>query len=204
MTDILARDPVKALRAVLVQDAPCPQIGDGFGNGGMPVLAAVLVPLIMRHDGPQVLFTRRTEHLAQHIGQVSFPGGRREASDATPIATALRETQEETGIMPEYVRVAGYLPRHITGTGFDITPVVGVLRDGFVLAPDPHEVAEIFDVPLPFLLDRANLGEETREWDGKPRRFSVYRPGPHYIWGATAAIMAALATRLRGENGMRS
>ena len=194
MTDILARDPVEALRAVLAQDAPCPDIGTGLGGG---ILAAVLVPLIMRHDGPHVLFTRRTEHLAQHSGQVSFPGGRREASDATPIATALRETQEETGIAPEYVRVAGYLPRLLTGTGFDITPVVGVLRDGYVLTPDPHEVAEIFDVKLAFFLDKANLGEETREWDGKPRRFSVYKPGPHYIWGATAAIMAALATRMR-------
>ena len=104
---------------------------------------------------------------------------RREASDATPIATALRETQEETGIAPEYVRVAGYLPRLLTGTGFDITPVVGVLRDGYVLTPDPHEVAEIFDVKRAFFLDKANLGEETRELDGKPRRFSVYKPGPH-------------------------
>ena len=181
-----------ALRAVLAQDAPCPETGS-FGA----ILAAVLVPLIMRSDGAHVLFTRRTEHLAQHSGQVSFPGGRREAGDATPIATALRETLEETGIAPDYVQVAGYLPRHITGTGFDITPVVGVLRDGYVLQPDPHEVAEIFDVPLSFFLDTANLGEETREWDGKPRRFSVYRPGPHYKWGATAAILAALAERIQ-------
>ena len=195
MTDILARDPVEALRAVLAQDVPCPHIGGGF-EGGVPVLAAVLVPLIMRNDGAQVLFTRRTEHLAQHSGQVSFPGGRREASDATPIATALRETHEETGIAPEFVKVAGYLPRLLTGTGFDITPVVGVLRDGYVLTPDPHEVAEIFQAPLAFFLDKANLGEETREWDGKPRRFSVYRPGAHYIWGATAAILAALAERM--------
>ena len=160
------------------------------------VKAAVLLPLIVR-DRPSLLFTRRTDSLARHSGQVSFPGGRSEAGDLTPVATALRETFEETGIAASHVTVAGYLDRYLTGTGFDIQPVVGLLADGFVLAPDPREVAEIFEVPLAFLCDPANLRRESREIGGRRRSFYAFTAYKgHEIWGATAAIVVSLAQRL--------
>lgn len=159
------------------------------------VKAAVLLPLILR-DQPSLLFTRRTESLARHSGQISFPGGRSEAGDLTPVETALRETFEETGIAASHVTVAGYLDRYLTGTGFDIQPVVGLLGDGFVLTPDPREVAEIFEVPLAFLCDPANLRRESREIGGRQRRFYAFTYQSHEIWGATAAIVVSLAQRL--------
>ncbi len=150
------------------------------------VKAAVLLPVILR-DEPVLLFTRRT---------VSFPGGRSEAGDLSPVETALRETFEETGIAPSFVAVAGYLDRYLTGTGFDIQPVVGLVADGFVLVPDPREVAEIFEVPLAFLCDPANLRRENREIGGRRRSFYAFTYGGHEIWGATAAIVVSLAQRL--------
>ena len=163
------------------------------------VKAAVLLPLIVREpDRASLLFTRRTESLARHSGQVSFPGGRSEAGDLTPVQTALRETFEETGIAASHVIVAGYLDRYLTGTGFDIQPVVGLLGDGFVLTPDPREVAEIFEVPLAFLCDPANLRRESREIGGRRRSFYAFTYQSHEIWGATAAIVVSLAMRLNG------
>ncbi len=167
--------------------------------GGIP--AAVLVPLIARPieaGGPVLLFTRRTERLAAHAGQVSFPGGRVEASDRSPLETALRETAEETGIAPSQVTLAGYLPRYRTGTGFDIQPVVGVLEPDIVCTPDPAEVAEIFEAPLAFFRDTANRSRQTREWNGHSRSFYSFRHGGHEIWGATAAIVVALVSRIDG------
>jgi 8-oxo-dGTP pyrophosphatase MutT (NUDIX family) len=159
--------------------------------------AAVLLPVILRPASePQLLFTRRTERLARHSGQVSFPGGRSEESDLSPVETALRETFEETGIAPSFVAVAGYLDRYLTGTGFDIQPVVGLVKDGFALVPDPREVAEIFEVPLDFLCDPANLRRESREIGGRQRSFFAFRYGGHEIWGATAAIVVSLTQRL--------
>jgi len=161
------------------------------------VKAAVLLPLILRDaDKPLLLFTRRTERLARHSGQISFPGGRSEADDLSPVETALRETFEETGIAPSFVTVAGYLDRYLTGTGFDIQPVVGVVKDGFVLTPDPREVAEIFEVPLAFLADPANRRRESREVGGRKRSFYAFSYGRHEIWGATAAIVVSLVQRL--------
>jgi 8-oxo-dGTP pyrophosphatase MutT (NUDIX family) len=164
------------------------------------VKAAVLLPVIARGlssgDGPTLLFTRRTDTLARHSGQVSFPGGRCEAADASPVETALRETFEETGIAPSFITMAGYLDRYLTGTGFDIQPVVGVLAEGFVLTPDPREVAEIFEVPLAFLCDPANRRRESREIGGAQRSFYAFTHKGHEIWGATAAIIVNLAQRL--------
>jgi len=161
------------------------------------VKAAVLLPLIQRAAGePHLLFTRRTERLARHSGQVSFPGGRSEQSDLSRGETALRETFEETGIAPSFVTVAGYLDRYLTGTGFDIQPVVGLVKDGFALTPDPREVAEIFEVPLAFLCDPANRRREHREIGGRQRSFFAFSYGGHEIWGATAAIVVSLAQRL--------
>jgi 8-oxo-dGTP pyrophosphatase MutT (NUDIX family) len=168
-------------------------------EGYSPVKAAVLLPLMQRvssHEGPALLFTRRTESLARHSGQVSFPGGRSEPHDLSPIETALRETFEETGIAPGFVSVAGYLDRYLTGTGFDIQPVVGFVAEGFALMPDASEVAAIFEVPLAFLLDPANRRRETRHFGGRERRFYAFTYQGHEIWGATAAIIVNLAEHL--------
>ena len=157
--------------------------------------AAVLIPLVAMAE-PVLLFTRRTPTLARHAGQVSFPGGRVEPSDASPLATALRETAEETGIASAHVHPAGYLARYRTGTGFDIQPVVGVLQPGFVLKPDPAEVAAVFEAPLAFFADPANRKRASREWNGHVRSFYTYTYEGHEIWGATAAIIVDLVTRL--------
>jgi 8-oxo-dGTP pyrophosphatase MutT (NUDIX family) len=159
------------------------------------VKAAVLLALIPRpssEGGPALLFTRRTDTLARHSGQVSFPGGRSEARDLSAVETALRETFEETGISPSFITVAGYLDRYLTGTGFDIQPVVGILAEGFALTPDPREVAEIFEVPLAFLCDPANRRRESRELGGRQRSFYAFTYQGHEIWGATAAIVVNL------------
>jgi 8-oxo-dGTP pyrophosphatase MutT (NUDIX family) len=157
--------------------------------------AAVLLPIVRRAI-PSVLFTQRTAHLARHAGQVSFPGGRTSPSDRDAIATALRETEEETGIAPHHVRVAGFLESYETGTGFAITPVVGIVDAGFALKPNPDEVAEVFEVPLSFLLDLRNRETKTTEWAGMTRRYYAYTYGRHYIWGATAGILAGFVERL--------
>ena len=159
------------------------------------VEAAVLLPIIA-HAEPTILFTQRTAHLARHSGQVSFPGGRRDPADRSAVETALRETNEETGIAPDLVRIAGFLPRYRTGTGFDISPVVGVLEPGFTLKPNPQEVAETFEAPLAYFLDPENRRMETRIWGARERSFHVFAPEGRYIWGATAAILVDFAARL--------
>jgi 8-oxo-dGTP pyrophosphatase MutT (NUDIX family) len=191
---------MEQLRAHLLQTPPELREHDDFdppflAKASEAVKAAVLLPLILRAE-PQLLFTRRTERLARHSGQVSFPGGRSEESDLSPVETALRETFEETGIGPSFVTVAGYLERYLTGTGFDIQPVVGLVKHGFALTPDPREVAEIFEVPLAFLCDPANRRRESREIGGRQRSFYAFSYGGHEIWGATAAIVVSLAQRL--------
>ena len=188
------------LRARLLQQPPDVTEHDDYESGPRPagfgaVKAAVLLAVIQRQE-PMLLFTRRTDSLARHSGQVSFPGGRSESGDLTPVETALRETFEETGIAPSFITVTGYLDRYLTGTGFDIQPVVGLLSDGFVLAPDPREVADIFEVPLAFLCDPANRRRESREIGGRQRRFYAFTYESHEIWGATAAIVVNLAQRL--------
>jgi len=162
------------------------------------VPAAVLLPIITRAE-PSVLFTRRTPHLSRHAGQVSFPGGRLHADDPSLVRTALRETEEETGIGPEFVEIAGFVENYETGTGFAILPVVGLLRDGFVLAPDPNEVEEVFEVPLSFLLDPANRERRSMDWQGRRREFYGFTYGSHYIWGATAGILVNFADRVCGK-----
>ncbi len=159
------------------------------------IRAAVLIPVIA-HAEPALLFTRRTDRLARHSGQISFPGGRSDPADLSPVETALRETMEEVGIAPGFVTIVGYLERYLTGTGFDIQPVVGVLAEGYALTPNEAEVAEIFEVPLAFLLDPANRRRETRELGGRQRTFYSIRHDGREIWGATAAIIVTLAERL--------
>jgi 8-oxo-dGTP pyrophosphatase MutT (NUDIX family) len=157
--------------------------------------AAVLMPLIL-HSEPCVLLTQRTDHLARHAGQVAFPGGRAEPSDISLVETALRETHEETGIEPAFVTVAGFLDAYETGTGYAVLPVVGILAEGYALMPQEHEVAEIFEVPLTFLLDPASRKRETREFQGRRRSFYSFTFDGHYIWGATAAMLINFAERM--------
>jgi 8-oxo-dGTP pyrophosphatase MutT (NUDIX family) len=188
------------LRKRLPQQPPEPAEHDDYDRPlhaalAGTVKAAVLLPVILRKH-PTLLFTRRTASLARHSGQVSFPGGRSEAGDRSPVETALRETFEETGIAPDFVTVAGYLDRYLTGTGFDIQPVVGLVAEGFALAPDPREVATVFEVPLAFLCDPANLRREKRDIAGRQRSFYAFTYQDHEIWGATAAIVVGLAQRL--------
>jgi len=188
------------LRALLPQQLPDLTPHHDYdlmpSEGFAAVKAAVLLPVILQGE-PSLMFTRRTESLARHSGQVSFPGGRSEAADLSPVETALRETFEETGIASSFVTVTGYLDRYLTGTGFDIQPVVGVLAGGFALTPDPREVAEIFEVPLAFLCDPSNRRRESREIAGRRREFYAFTYQNHEIWGATAAIVVNLAERLR-------
>jgi 8-oxo-dGTP pyrophosphatase MutT (NUDIX family) len=157
--------------------------------------AAVLIPIIARAE-PTVLFTRRTEHLSRHAGQVSFPGGRVNTDDRSLVETALRETHEEIGVTEEYISVAGFLDAHETGTGYAILPVVGILREGFTVVPEVNEVAEIFEVPLGFLLDPANHELRSAVWQGRKRDFYAFTYNGHYIWGATAAILVNFRDRL--------
>ena len=161
--------------------------------------AAVLVPII-HGDAPGILLTQRAAHLNAHAGQVSFPGGRIEPGDASPEAAALREAEEEIGLAPGHVELAGRLPDYVTGTGFLITPVLGLLPDGLVLTPSPDEVAEIFMLPLSTLLDPDAPERRTRMFRGRERHFWVWPHEHHYIWGATAAILVHLANRLRAQN----
>jgi 8-oxo-dGTP pyrophosphatase MutT (NUDIX family) len=161
--------------------------------------AAVLVPVVTRDEGLTVLLTRRTDHLHDHPGQISFPGGRVDAGDASPIATALREAQEEIGLSPERVQLLGQLPLYRTGTGFEVTPVVGLVAPPLELALDAFEVAEAFEVPLSFLLDTRNHLRHSIELRGRIREYWAMPYSGYYIWGATAGMIVALGRQLRGE-----
>ena len=155
--------------------------------------AAVLVPLVDRPHGLTVLLTRRTDHLHHHAGQVSFPGGRVEEGDPNPVVTALRETEEEVGLDPALVRIVGRLDTYVTRTGFEIVPVVGLLPDGIAPTPDPFEVADVFEIPLSFVVNPRNHEIHSREFKGQQRRFYVIPYENHYIWGATAGMLVNLA-----------
>lgn len=158
--------------------------------------AAVMVGLVAGEDGWEVLLTRRTDHLRDHPGQISFPGGRLKSRTEGPLAAALRETQEEVGIAPEFIEVIGYLPPHAVVTGFAVSPVVAVLRPGFTLNADPREVAEIFRLPLAHLLDPASLVRSERVVRGVLVPVYACQFGPHNIWGATAQILKSLREAL--------
>jgi 8-oxo-dGTP pyrophosphatase MutT (NUDIX family) len=155
--------------------------------------AAVLVPLIDRADGMTVLLTQRTAHLSAHAGQIAFPGGRIEADDADAVAAALRETEEEVGLPRELVSIVGRLDTYVTGTGFEITPIVGIVTAGYTLTIDPYEVAEAFEVPLAYILDKRNHNRTERESAGRIRVFFVLPYQGRNIWGATAGMLVNLA-----------
>lgn len=160
--------------------------------------AAVLVGLVDRPGAPGILLTRRTDTLADHAGQIAFPGGRIEAGDADPAAAALRETAEETGIAPGFIEVMGYLPAHLTLTGFAVIPVVAVLSPGFVLRPDPKEVAEVFELPMEVLMDEARHEREWREVSGRRLELPVFHHEGRRIWGATAMMLTDFHRHLTG------
>lgn len=169
-----------------------------FVRHANPIAAAVLVPLIMRPQGLQVLLTQRNPNLAQHGGQIAFPGGKAEPADHSLIETALRETEEETGVAREHVDVLGVLPEYLTATGFRVTPVVGLTVPEFTLAHDPFEVAEVFEVPLEFLMDPANHRLHSSIMvDGVPRRYYSMPYQNRFIWGATAGMLRNLYHMLR-------
>jgi 8-oxo-dGTP pyrophosphatase MutT (NUDIX family) len=159
--------------------------------------AAVLLPIVMREDGPTLLLTQRTAHLNAHAGQISFPGGRMEASDTSAIDTALRETDEEVGLDRRHIEVIGTLPDYQTGTGFCVTPVVGILQPPFETKADPFEVAEIFEVPLSFLMDGRHHQRRTAEFATGRRTFYVMPYQRFFIWGATAGMLRNLFHFLR-------
>lgn len=160
--------------------------------------AAVLIGLLPAAEGPSVLLTRRTAHLKDHAGQISFPGGRIEPGDRGPVEAALREAQEEVGLDPGRVEVLGELAHYRTRTGFLIHPVVGWIEPPAAFRPDPFEVAELFELPLAFALDPANHRRDAYERDGRRREFWVVPYRDRYIWGATAGILVNLARLLGG------
>lgn len=157
-----------------------------------PTPAAVLVPLVRSEHGLQMLLTQRTDHLHDHAGQISFPGGRAEESDASSLATALREAEEEIGLAAHFVEHIGHLPDYFTVTGYRVTPVVAIVHEHASYKPDPFEVADIFQVPLHFLMNPAN--HQLREWEGPGGRRQFYSMPyeERFIWGATAGMIRNL------------
>jgi 8-oxo-dGTP pyrophosphatase MutT (NUDIX family) len=185
------------LRASLLPEPAVAQFVQEDGGEGLELTpAAVLFPIVERDNGHTVLLTQRTAHLRDHAGQVSFPGGRVEAEDPSPVHTALRETEEEIGLPREQVEVLGFLPEYRTGTGFRVTPVVALVRPPFSLVLDPFEVAEAFEVPLSFLLDPANHKRHSLHYRGALRHFFAMPYGDYFIWGATAGMIRSLCDRL--------
>lgn len=182
-----APDPAAAAVAALN-----PELARAFASLRLTP-AAVLVPLIERPAGLSLLFTRRTEHLRDHAGQISFPGGRVEPDDAGPLHTALRESEEEVGLPGDQVHVAGYLPARAVVTGFAVTPVVGFAAPDLAHVADPREVADVFEVPLHWFLDPANRIASTRNWGGVQFSVCEYHYDAHRIWGATAQILDEFA-----------
>ncbi len=158
--------------------------------------AGVLVAVSLAGGAPGVILTKRSSALKHHPGQIAFPGGKQDDSDADVVATARREAFEEIGLPGDQVRVLGRLPEHETITGFRVTPVVGLVEHDFDVVPEPGEVDEVFQVPLAHLTDPDNFLIESRIWRGVRRYYFVVPYGPYYIWGATARILRGLAERM--------
>ena len=189
----LTRD---ALALALKRPAPPDDPADlhviALNEGTRVTDAAVLVPLVNRPEGPRLLLTQRTPHLNDHAGQISFPGGRVDPGDASREDTALRETEEEVGLPRSAVSVLGRLPDYAIPSGFRITPVVGWIEPPVTFAPDPFEVAEVFEVPLAHFLDPANHQRHSDEANGRRRNYYAMPYQQRYIWGATAGMLYSL------------
>lgn len=159
-------------------------------NAQQPLKPAAVLLLVVNHPGdPTVLFTQRTAHLADHAGQISFPGGRSDEGDESPEHTALREAEEEVGIPSDRIEILGRLPQYHTSTGYQVTPVVGWAEPPLTYRPDPHEVADVFEVPLAFLLDAGNHRYESAFYKGRMRKYWAMPYGERFIWGATAGML---------------
>ena len=186
---------VDELRARLKRAPPAYEVygDDGTeGRAAASTAAAVLIPIVIHPQGLTVLFTQRTTHLRSPSGQVAFPGGRAEPGDASVEFTALRETEEEIGLRPAAVELLARLPDYRTRTGYVVTPVIGLLTPPLVLNPDPREVAEVFEVPLDFLMEERNRQRRTREFQGQQVGYYVFEYGERVIWGATAGMLVNL------------
>lgn len=222
MTDAAQTTPLETLprtdffdraRAVLTLDAPqglsdpdmLPLRGDHDADPVLKAIAtvrpikpaAVLIPVVDR-DEPMVLLTQRTAHLQQHAGQISFPGGKIDATDATPLAAALREADEEIGLHTDAIDPIGYLDVYMTTLGYRIVPVVARVQPGFSLTLNPGEVENTFEVPLAFIMQVANHQTHSREWQGMLRTYYAIPFGERYIWGVTAGIIRNLQQRVYG------
>jgi 8-oxo-dGTP pyrophosphatase MutT (NUDIX family) len=183
----------------IVADAPAGVVIGGeerLGDGSPPVPAAVLVPFVLG-ERFGVLLTKRNAHLKKHAGQVSFPGGRIDPADASPEAAALREAEEEIALDPSRVEILGRMEDHVTGTGYRITPVIGLVPPALVYRLSPQEVDSVFELPLDVLLDPAAPQRQRQHVNGRWREYWVWPHPDHYIWGATAAILVHLAQKLR-------
>ncbi|HSC97051.1 MAG TPA: CoA pyrophosphatase [Burkholderiales bacterium] len=191
----------EAIAERLAQPAPSPEPDDlhmiALQEGTRVTEAAVLVPLVDRAGELQLLFTQRTAHLDDHAGQISFPGGRVEAGDASREVTALRETAEEIGIAPQSVAVLGRLPDYEIPSGFRITPIVGWVEPPFALNPDPFEVAAVFEAPLEHFLDAARYQRRQYRFRGRHRHYLAIPFEGRFIWGATAGMLYNLCRMLR-------
>ncbi len=201
------RAALRAVPASAEEEALWP-MKDGPGDAlaakrwlrGKRVPAAVLVPLIERNGAIDVLLTQRADSLRDHAGQVSFPGGRIETSDASPWHAAVREAHEEVGLEPRSIEFAGYLPDHYVGTGFRVTPAVGFVTAPLRLKLAPAEVTEVFEVPLAHVFNVANRSLKLRTFDGITVHFHDIKFEHRSIWGATAAMLISLQ-RLLDEKG---
>lgn len=187
------------LRAGLAQPVQMPLLTGDFDEDEVAAVrwreAAVLVAVTDREE-PGILLTQRTATLRNHAGQIAFPGGRIDPEDPDPVAAALREAEEEVALPREAVDVVASLDRYRTATGFTVTPVVGVVAPDLPLAPNPHEVAAVFEVPLAFLLDAANHAKGHANWRGRERHYYEIWFEGWRIWGATAAMLVNLSRRL--------
>ncbi|MDP7625387.1 MAG: CoA pyrophosphatase [Rhodospirillales bacterium] len=168
--------------------------------GGKPLIpAAVLVPLVVHEDGLNVMLTKRTDHLNNHGGQISFPGGRVDDSDRDALHTALRETEEEVGLHSKDIEIIGELDEYIVGTGYLVNPIIGVIEPPFELTLHEGEVAEVFEVPLEFLITPENMKRHAREFEGIKRHYFAITWEEYFIWGATAGMLRNLSQRLLVE-----
>ena len=160
----------------------------------------MLVPVVFRPEGPNLILTQRAANLRDHSGQVALPGGKIDPSDPTPAAAALREAEEEIGLHPTAVQLVGYIDPYLSGTGFLVTPVIGLVAPEATYRPNPAEVADVFEVPLPVLMDRERYRLRSRDWQGRTRWFYALTFGERLIWGVTAGILNNLRERLYPES----
>jgi 8-oxo-dGTP pyrophosphatase MutT (NUDIX family) len=172
-----------------------PSLREMIVRGGLRD-AAVLVPVVDREEGATVILTQRTEQLRRHSGQVAFPGGRIDDTDPSPEFAALRETEEEIGLSPDLVEIVGRIPDYVTGSGYRIAPVLGIVRPGFRLTINPDEVDAAFEVPLAFLMEPQNHRRESRLWEEQERFYYTMPYEDRFIWGVTAGIIRTIYERL--------